>query len=779
VLRTLINAIGSPRGADECTIAIEALVEAFDYLHEHGVCNGGEPRVVEPQASLEEPGETSAPQATSPTTAAEPNVSAAPENAANSADTNIRVAVGVLDKLMNLAGELVLSRNQLLQGIAATGQASLETTAARIDQVTSELQEAIMQTRMQPLAHIFSRFPRVIRDLSAKLGKQCELVINGKDVEVDKSIIESIGDPLVHLVRNSLDHGIELPDVRTKRGKRSVGTITLDASHQAGRVNIVVRDDGAGIDPAKLRQKAVAKGILNPDQAAALSDREALDLIFHPGFSTAEAVTEVSGRGVGMDVVKTNITRLGGSVEVNSHLGRGTELHIKLPLTLAIIPSLIVRCGEQRFAVSQACINELVRVKGSEFSTRISKVKGAEVLRLRGKLLPLVRLTKALGLGPTQETTTALRGLDIIVVETGGTRYGLVVDGLHDSEEIVVKPLGRHLKNCSCLAGATILGDGQVALILDVTGIANRVDLARSSDNCENESMEARDQLATEVQTTLLFTNDPHETFGVPMAVIRRLERVRHDQIEAVGGRLLLEYENRSLPLINLEDHVRAKPRPDQEWLYIVIFEFNGHEVGLIVPTLDEICNLPIDVDAHTLREPGILGSVVVDRLAIRLVDVYELATRAYPQLSAPQRPTGVQRENRTYRILLAEDSAFFRSQVAAFLASQGYEVVECEDGQEAWDTLILSDQAIDLILTDIEMPRMNGFELCTQIRASEGFAEMPIIALTSLAGEKDMERGRTVGVDDYQVKMDRDQLLAAVKRLLTERAQAARPSYV
>lgn len=780
VLRTLINAIGSPRGADECPIAIDALVEAFDYLHEHGVCAevalAASPQLPS-DAGMAVVTESLAAQAFAPAAAASEPVAAAasPDNSASSADTNIRVAVGVLDKLMNLAGELVLSRNQLLQGVAATGQASLETIAARIDQVTSELQEAIMQTRMQPLAHIFSRFPRVIRDLSAKLGKQCELIINGKDVEVDKSIIESIGDPLVHLVRNSLDHGIELPDVRTKRGKRPVGTITLDASHQAGRVNIVVRDDGAGIDPAKLRQKAVAKGILSTEQAAALTDREALDLIFHPGFSTAEAVTEVSGRGVGMDVVKTNITRLGGSVEVNSHLGRGTELHIKLPLTLAIIPSLIVRCGEQRFAVSQACINELVRVKGSELSTRISKVKGAEVLRLRGKLLPLVRLTKALGLASPPEASSGLRGLDIIVVEAGGTRYGLVVDGLHDSEEIVVKPLGRHLKNCSCLAGATILGDGQVALILDVTGIANRVDLARSSEACENEAAETRDHFNTEVQTTLLFTNDPHETFGVPMAVIRRLERVGREQVEAMGGRLLLEYENRSLPLINLEDHVRAKPRPEQAWLYIVIFEFNGHELGLIVPTLDEIRDLPIDVDAHTLREPGILGSVVVDRLAIRLVDVYELAARAYPQLAAPQRPTGVPQESRVHRILLAEDSGFFRQQVAAFLESQGYEVIECEDGQEAWDTLILSDQAIDLILTDIEMPRLNGFELCSRVRASEGFAEMPVIALTSLAGEKDMERGRTVGVDDYQVKMDRDQLLAAVKRLLKMQATRTR----
>jgi two-component system chemotaxis sensor kinase CheA len=281
------------------------------------------------------------------------------------------VAVSVLDRLMNLAGELVLSRNQLLQAVSATTQSGLDATTSRLDQVTSELQEAIMQTRMQPLAQVFNRFPRVVRDLSAKLGKHVDLEIHGKEVEVDKSIIEAISDPLVHLVRNSLDHGIETPDQRTAKGKRGTGTITIEASHQAGRVNITVRDDGAGIDPAKLKSKAVAKGILTPEQAAAMSDREAVELVFHPGFSTAEAVTDVSGRGVGMDVVKSNIARLGGTVEILSHVGRGTEVHVKLPLTLAIIPSLIVRCANQRFAISQASIQELVRVNAAELATRV------------------------------------------------------------------------------------------------------------------------------------------------------------------------------------------------------------------------------------------------------------------------------------------------------------------------------------------------------------------------------------------------------------------------
>lgn len=787
LLRTLVGGIG--QRDHDATLDIRPFVEALNYLHEHGHLPGGalataasrapakaaplpptdglppaSPANNEvPSPAVSNPAAASASAASAPAAGQE-----APSGGSDTpitTDTNIRVPVGVLDRLMNLAGELVLSRNQLLQAVAANGQSGLDTISARLDQITSELQEAIMQTRMQPLAHVFNRFPRVVRDLAPKLGKQCELLISGKDVEVDKSIIEAIGDPLIHLVRNSLDHGIELPDVRAANGKRSVGTISLEASHQAGRVNIVVRDDGAGIDAAKVKAKAIAKGILTVEQAAAMSDRDALELIFHPGFSTADSVTDISGRGVGMDVVKSNITRLGGTIEVNTQPGRGTEIQVKLPLTLAIIPSLIVRSGDQRYAISQASIRELVRVKASDVAARISTIKGADVLRLRGRLLPLVRLQAALGDG-CSEATLAGRALDIIVVESGSTSYGLIVDGLHDSEEIVVKPLGQHLKGCPCLAGATILGDGEVALILDVTGIANHVQLAKAEED-DDATHEQTRALDCETQPTLLFTNDPHETFGIPMAVIRRLERVRTDQIERIGGQPMLEYETASLPLITLEDHIRARPRPEQQWLYVVIFEFNGRELAVIVPNLNEIRDLPTAIDARTFREPGVIGSVVVDKQAIRLLDVYELAAKAYPQWAAPAAVPAKREEQRLYRILLAEDSGFFRSQVTAFLEGKGYEVIGCEDGQEAWDTLLEADPPIDLVLTDIEMPNLNGFELCQRIRHSEAFSDLPVVALTSLAGEGDMELGRQVGIDDYQVKMDREKLLAAVNRLL------------
>lgn len=317
-------------------------------------------------------------------------------SASAAADTNIRVSVSVLDSLMNLAGELVLARNQLLQTIG-TSDSGLNSVVARLDQVTSELQEAIMQTRMQAVGTVFSKFPRIVRDLSNQLGKQCQLVLEGEEVELDKSVIEAIADPLTHLIRNAVDHGIESPDVRIKNGKPATGTIVLQAFHQAGKVNIIISDDGAGINVKHLKEKAITQGIIRPEQAGNMSDREALHLVFRPGFSMKEKVTEVSGRGVGMDVVKTNIEKLGGAVGIETDVGRGTTINVRLPLTLAIIPSLIVRCGDNRFAIPQASISELVRIKADEATSKIERIKQAEVFRLRGKLLSLVRLNAALG----------------------------------------------------------------------------------------------------------------------------------------------------------------------------------------------------------------------------------------------------------------------------------------------------------------------------------------------------------------------------------------------
>ncbi|HYW78493.1 MAG TPA: chemotaxis protein CheW [Thermoguttaceae bacterium] len=698
-----------------------------------------------------------------------------PAAPATPADTSIRVPVSLLDGLMNLAGELVLSRNQLMQAVASTDGAGLDSVAGRLDQVTSELQEAIMQTRMQVVGTVFGKFPRVVRDLSKQLGKQCELTLEGEDVELDKSIIEAIGDPLTHLVRNSIDHGIESPDQRVRNGKPADGSIVLRAFHQAGKVNISISDDGAGIDASKLKEKATLRGLITPEQANDMGEREALRLIFHPGFSMAEKVTGVSGRGVGMDVVKTNIEKLGGAVGIDTQIGVGTTINVKLPLTLAIIPSLIVRCQKNRFAIPQASISELVRIKAGDVAKKIERVKNAEVFRLRGNLLPLVRLDRALDLHAGTDAEGS-GPINIIVVETGHLRYGLVVDGLHDSEEIVVKPLGRHMQDCHCLAGATILGDGRVALILDAAGIASRMELALPDGDELSHASDSHMVGGEETQTVLLFTNDPAEQFGIPMAVIARLERVITDQIDSVGGREVLQYRGTSLPLFRLENHIKASPPPDASKIYVVVFNVHGREVGLVVPTLVDIRDVPTNVDTSTFSEPGVIGSVQVNQKAMRLLDLYKLTQVAHPELfAASERPDAGRSHNIFHEesegpvptILLAEDSGFFRNQVTNYMEEAGYHVVGCEDGLIAWNTLQARSSEIDIVVTDIEMPNMDGCQLAQRIKDDPSLSHLPIIAVTSLASEEDMQRGIESGIDDYQVKLDRERLMAAVSERL------------
>jgi len=446
--------------------------------------------------------------------------------AASSQPESVRVHVSVLDQLMTLAGELVLARNQLLQAINSGDRGERNNAGQRIDLVTSELQEAIMLTRMQPVGNIFNKFPRVIRDMSRDLGKQLELILEGNDVELDKTIMEGLGDPLTHLVRNSADHGIESPDDRLAKGKDPVGKILLKAYHESGQINIEISDDGKGLDTEKITAKALEKGLISPEHAETMTEQEKANLIMLPGLSTAEKVTDVSGRGVGMDVVKSNLDKLGGQVDIETEVDKGTTIRIKLPLTLAIIPSLLVVVGDNRYAIPQVNVNEMLRVPANLVRERIEMVGGAEVLMLRGELIPIIHLSKVLQLdstfvdpatGERQEDRRAVLAdsrieelavsadrqaaagedkkpvvaenlperrqsytsdVNLVIVSAGAYKYAMVVDDLHDTVEIVVKPIGHHLQNCQAYAGATIMGDGQVALILDVPGLARLAELA-------------------------------------------------------------------------------------------------------------------------------------------------------------------------------------------------------------------------------------------------------------------------------------------------------------
>lgn len=706
-------------------------------------------------------------------------------SASPSVETSIRVPVSTLDHLMNLAGELVLNRNRLVQYAGNNRDSDLASLSSDIDHNTCELQEAIMQTRMQPIATSFNRFPRIVRDLSSKLGKECNLVVEGKDVEVDKSIIEAIGDPLTHLIRNSVDHGIESPAERQAADKPAAGRIRLSAYHLAGQVCIDIEDDGGGIDAERLKEKAVSKGVISERQASEMGVREALRLIFHPGFSTADKLTDVSGRGVGMDVVRTNIERIGGTVDVESEIGKGTTIHIVLPLTLAIIRSLIIGSQCRRFAIPQVNVAELVRISEKERGTRIRRINDAVVLRLRDDLIPLVELKEILGIKsgcdvrpidePNDEpnddasddpSSVEFGAKNVVVLETGRSRYGIIVDQLFDSEEIVVKPLGVHLKKCPSFAGATILGDGRVALILDVTGIADKakiasVDESTVSDDLQSESGDE------DLLRLLLFRNAPDEQFAIPMALVARIERVASSDIEHLSGRQVTQYRGGTLPLLSIEKTITASPRPDSEFVSVVILTSGDREYGVIAPSIEDICQVPVTIDVESLHEPGVIGSQVIEGVTTRILDVAQIYHTNYPEAGVAPVTNKTPEPVGPSTILIAEDSKFFRRQVVSFLADAEYKVLEAEDGVEAWDLLRKERENIDLLVTDIEMPNMNGFELCEKVRAEQGFRDLPIVALTSLASDEDIQRGKQCGVNEYQVKMDRDKLLNSIHRLL------------
>ncbi len=417
------------------------------------------------------------------------------------ADANIRVGVGLLDKLMDLVGELVLTRNQILQFNTEREDAALNATSQRLNLITTELQEGVMKTRMQPIGMVWNKLPRVVRDMAVALGKQIRLEMDGAETELDRTIIEAIKDPLVHLVRNSCDHGIEPPEVRARAGKPPTGRLSLRAYHEGGQVNIEIGDDGAGIDVARVKQKAMEKGLLRPEQAEKLSDREALNLIFHPGFSTAETVTNVSGRGVGMDVVKTHIEKIGGVVDIFSRPGEGATVKLKIPLTLAIIPGLVITSGGERFVIPQVSLLELIRLEGDGSEKHIEHVHGTPVYRRRGSLLPIAYLNQVLGLMSAERA----EAVSMVVLQAEDRQFGLVVDGINDTQEIVVKPLGKQLKGLTVYAGATIMGDGRVALILDVLGIGQRSGVLAESREQARAAAEHKAQSGIEQQRLLLF----------------------------------------------------------------------------------------------------------------------------------------------------------------------------------------------------------------------------------------------------------------------------------
>ncbi|BDD88382.1 chemotaxis protein CheA [Desulfofustis limnaeus] len=596
---------------------------------------------------------------------------------AAAAQTSIRVQVSLLDSLMTLAGELVLSRNQLLQTISTNHLKCAESVGQRIDLITSELQEAIMLTRMQPIGNVFARFPGMVRDLAGTLDKQVDLAIYGQEVELDKTIIESIGEPLAHLVGTAVEQSIETPERRRQQGKTESGAIVLRAFHEAGQVVIEIEDDGAGVDGEQLTAHAVRKGLMTAEQAHVLSDNEKQQLVFLPGLTPAEG-------GTGMDEIRSAFDKLGGQIDLSGEPGQGTTISIKLPLTLAIIPCQVVMTEGERYAIPQVNLEELLRIPANQVKERIEVVGSAEVVRLRGKLLPLVRLADVLGVQrtfvdsedgtihadrrqriadrrsrhsdqegstkpPTDEPVANRQSrreetdrrsapesaLNIVVVSAGSLTYGLIVDRLQDSEEIVIKPLGRHLQHCQGYAGATIMGDGRIALILDVANLAqlaqlNSVDGSDRASQLQKETEVA--DAAGQSRSVLIFHSSVQEQFGIQLDRVERIEKIKRSDIENLGAKRVMQYRGGSLHLLCVDDVAQVQPLADRDDLLVIVFSFGTHSIGLLACGPIDTRQIVGQTDQSTLRQAGIAGSTIIAGQTTLLVDIDEMVRHLYPE---------------------------------------------------------------------------------------------------------------------------------------------------
>jgi two-component system chemotaxis sensor kinase CheA len=676
----------------------------------------------------------------------------------------IRVGVDVLEELMTLVGELVLTRNQLLQIARAQGTTEFSAPLQRLSHITTDLQEGVMKTRMQPIGNAWNKLPRLVRDLARETGKKIALDMNGQDTELDRQVLELMRDPLTHMVRNSADHGLETPDTRRAAGKPETGRIRLNAYHEGGHIIIEVADDGRGLDTQKLRDKIVEKKLVSEADAAGMTESQIRAFIFHAGFSTAAQVTAISGRGVGMDVVRSNIERIGGTIDLSSTLGKGTCFTIKIPLTLAIVSALIVQVSGERFAIPQINVLELVRVKGdgSDGAMRIEHVGQTPVLRLRERLLPLVSLSDALRL--ESETAASRADQTIVVTAVGKSMLGIIVDEVFDTEEIVVKPVAPILRHVTMFTGNTILGDGSVVMILDPNGIARAAGVSANRDaGARGEAERAADtRKSSDAQALLLFrAGGEPMTRVVPLGLVARLEDIPKDRIEQTTHGLVTQYRGKLMPLIDITGLGQLSEGESQT---ILVFSDSGRCMGLMVDAIIDVVHDRLDVELGT-NKPGLMGTAVVAGRAADVLDtVHWLTMSARDWFSASKQ--------QTRRVLVVEDSTFFRQLLAPALSAAGYDVMEAATGAEA---LRLRDNGlmVDAVISDIDMPGIDGLELARQIREGGPWADLPLIALSGHDTAADDAAGRAAGFTDYCNKGERDLLLATLAQCLGERVHS------
>ncbi len=670
---------------------------------------------------------------------------------------SIRVNVETLEHLMTMVSELVLTRNQLLEIVRRHEDSEFKVPLQRLSNVTAELQEGVMKTRMQPIGNAWQKLPRIVRDLAQELNKQIELEMVGADTELDRQVLELIKDPLTHMVRNSADHGLERPDDRRKAGKTEKGTIRLAAYHEGGHIIIEIADDGRGLNLDRIKQKIVENGLASEAELEKMSEGQIYKYIFAPGFSTAAKVTSVSGRGVGMDVVRTNIETIGGTVDLKSVQGKGTTFTIKIPLTLAIVSTLIVESCGDRFAIPQLSVVELVRVQNNS-EHRIERIKDTPVLRLRNKLLPLVPLAGILNMETLAEKSED-EGF-IVVMQVGNVTFGLVVDGVFHTEEIVVKPMSKMLRHITMFSGNTILGDGSVIMIVDPNGIASAIGTAVATDTLDSHAdADAARGIDNDAKISmLLFRAGSPEPKAVPLSLVTRLEEFEIEKIEHSNGRDLVQYRGSLMPLVYPNYDVRRREEGTQPML---VFSDSGRSMGLVVDEIVDIVEESLDIQVGS-DIPGVLGSAVIKGKATEILDIGHYLPLAFEDWFKRKE---ISSAALTRKLLFLDDSAFFRNMLGPVMKAAGFDVTVCSSATEAM-RLLGEGAAFDVIVSDIEMPVVNGFEFAEMLRRDARFRRTPIIALSALCTPASIERGRQSGFDEYVAKFDRPGLIAALKEI-------------
>ncbi|MBF0381197.1 MAG: response regulator, partial [Magnetococcales bacterium] len=729
-------------------------------------------------------------------------------------EETLRVSVTLLDELINMAGELVLTRNQLTRAVDASESLSpqVQPLIQNLDSVTSRMQEKVMQARMQQVSSVFNKFPRIVRDLAKKLGKKIDLSLRGGDVELDKSMIEHLSDPLTHMIRNVADHAIESPKDRVADGKPEAGQVELAAYHEEGMINIALTDDGAGIDQMIIMQKAIEKGIITEKESENMGKEDILALIFAPGFSTAKQVSDVSGRGVGMDVVRTNIEKMRGTVHISSDVGKGTSVVLKLPLTLAIIPSMTIMVAGQRFSIPEIGLVEVVHIVGSELNERIQMVGNAPVLRLRNILLPLMDLSEVLDIPHDEETQgphwiTKLTAEEnknknkvkeekledddddeqvvrIVVINVGGNEFGMVVDEILDREEIVVKPLPAVLKDNPRFSATTILGDGSVALIIDYAGIMEKANINFGNveqairNNMENDRRAA----LKEMQNIILLETGNGLFMGIVNNMVRRVGKFQKDSIETINGQPYVHYgdityrivfpehlidmptkkKKEALELgktaINSENSESGNKEEDSKDLYMLIPNMPDVQVGLVFSRIVDSLTISIDLDLDTVLMKGLFGSSWIQDRVVLFPDIQALFEMAGVPVS--QTPSI---DCNGLKALVVDDTPFLQLLTSSFLSQEGFDVSLAGDGKQAMEQL--GNNHFDLLVTDINMPIMDGFELVREVNSTQN-SDIPVIA-TSSSTSADLEvRCSQAGIIGCVPAMDKDSLVKTLATL-------------